>query len=362
VLLNDTISVGMTEVAPTIDFKDNVYLITGVASGIGMALTKSIIRFGGTVIGVDAQKNVLEMLTDLLGAERFASLPYNLFHPLNSQATAIKFKNALIETCKDFGKDRLDGYVANAGIQKIHFYDTAYNVLNTPADELRDMCQVNAISHYEIAQVVYPYLAAADKGRVLSTTSSVVGRNELNLMSYIMSKELQMSMTEKISKQAQIDGENIYVNAWNPPPTQLTLVRNEYQPNEPLFANAQPVDVLGLPLSLLSKCCAFSGATLSYVDQRVDAHRIDESIPEGLFKANERTEHGFRYDITVRPLNEGKGTEGNVIIKNYDSWETRRALGEDPVPPIDMKKRLKDVTRVPAFMTERRHWGNCLPA
>ncbi|BCS28225.1 15-hydroxyprostaglandin dehydrogenase (NAD(+)) [Aspergillus puulaauensis] len=93
-----------------------VAIITGAASGIGLALAKSLIAKGWRVVMADLDSTRGREIADELGDQA-------LFHP--TDVTSYEQQGKLFKTAFDWGQNRLDFFAANAGIADTQFlYDS----------------------------------------------------------------------------------------------------------------------------------------------------------------------------------------------------------------------------------------------
>ncbi len=333
--------IGMTSVASSINLEGRVVLVTGGANGIGGTLSEAIMScYGGTVIAIGLQEEKLKKFKGF--GPQFIGLKCDLMKPVTK-----KFKAALTEVCERFCK--IDAYVMNAGAQKICDFATAKDLISTPVSEYRDLMQLNALSHLELFQVLHPYLKKSDAGRIVATSSSVVGRNDLNIGAYIVSKSDLTNLTALM--QNQMKGTNVLVNAYAPPPVQ-TWLRADYKGTEPLYANAQPEDVIELPLRLISPDLMHDNKMFVYVDKR---HDEKDKLFGHPYQANERTQYGYDFDIRVRsPLNAGGGTKGDLLIEHYDTTNSRDLARYTNVPLITGDRPLRAVYKEPPHLRQIR--------
>lgn len=336
--------IGLTSIAPSIDLKGRVVVITGGADGIGGALTRAAWLHSASVVAIDIQADKLRELKQELGSDRFVGIRRDLRKRIDQ-----KFKDTLNEVCSRFGK--VDAYVMNAGAVKLHDKATAKDLLSTPVQEARDLMQLNALSHLEIFQALHPALMRSDAARIVTTSSPIVGRNDLHTLGYALSK----SALDDISfhMQNQMKGTNALVVGYVPPPVQCWL-RADLK-NEPFAANALPEDVTELPLRLMSASLLErnNGKMFVFMDKRSDVK--DEASGKVLYQFNKRTENGLDFGIKVRPLNVGGGTDGTMYLWSYDTWNSRQLTGHGPIPAIDTERPLLDVYARP------EHIANCRP-
>ncbi|MGB9152268.1 MAG: SDR family NAD(P)-dependent oxidoreductase [Alphaproteobacteria bacterium] len=335
--------IGLTSIAPSIDLKDRVVVITGGADGIGEAVVRGAILHGATVVAIDIQNKKLRKLKKEFGSDKFVGITRDLSKPMNRS-----FKEALTEVCNRFGK--VDAYVMNAGVVRL---GGAKDLLDPIcAQEIRALHQLNAVSHLEIFQVLHPYLAKSDAGRIVATSSPIVGRPDTKTAAYALSKRdlegISLLIKAELKEQKNT---NVIVSGWVPPPVQNALSR-DLKPNEPLYATPSGCDVAGLALRLISASLLsqFDGQVLVFKDKRFAA-----KTPEGHdYRWNVRTENGYNMGINQRPLYEGGGTDGTVLLESYDTWASRQLMNEGPAPAIDFSTPLRDAFPVPAHIAALR--------
>ena len=150
--------IGLTSIAPSINLKDRVVVITGGAEGIGGALTRAAHLYGATVIAIDIQEDKLRELERELGPDRFIGITRDLIKPMDQTFHAV-----LVEVCGRLG--RVDAYVMNAGVVKLEDRTKAKDLLTTPVDEPRKLVQLNALSHLELFQALHSYLLKFGRGQ-----------------------------------------------------------------------------------------------------------------------------------------------------------------------------------------------------
>jgi len=327
--------IGLTCIAPSIDLKDRVVVITGGADGIGGALTRAAHLHGATVVAVDKQAEKLHALKKEFRSKRFVGIERDLLKPMDQE-----FRDALTEVCSRLGK--VDSYVMNAGAVRLG--EGAKNLMDPKCpQEIRDLFQLNAVNHLEIFQILQPQLVKSDAGRIVVVSSPIVGRPDTSTAGYAVSKKVLEILTSLMKAELK-DAKNVKINGCVPPPVQNYLCA-VLKPKEPVGATPNPPDVTEVLQRLISADLLpeYDGQMLVFQDKRFPG-----KTPAGDdFRWNERTENGYNMDIKKRPLNEGGGTEGTVIVANYDTWDSRRLMNERPAPAIDFSRPLRDVFLAP---------------
>ncbi len=336
---------GLTEIAPRVDLTGRVALITGGADGIGRAVAKAYHHFGAHVIVIDIQQDKLDSLKAELG-DRVSTLKFDLStredQPFEDLATFVK------ENSPTGG---LDIYLINAGVIKTADGPAAKKIATTPIKEFDVLSAVNLRSHVVLYQKLLPLLQKSDAGRIILTSSPIVGRKDPASANYAWTKkalEDEVAMWRQ-EVRADANSKDIKVAGYVPPPVQAWL--RAHWKNEPLYCNPMPEDVVELPLRLASPSFKdeYDGQMFAMVDKRrKNIQPADGGEP---YDANNRTQNGFDLGINVRAIGEGGGTEGKPFLPTYDTWHARQLLGMDPVPPLDENVRLRSVLTPPEYIS-----------
>jgi len=145
-------------------------IVTGAASGMGLAMTVALLTNGHDVTAVDRNGAALAEL-----AKRAANLRGRVNPVTADLAQPDSFAHATGSALIKFG--RIDALVNNAGIGQasirsdqranpIRFWDT------TPEQWARFMA-VNAAAPINMARAVLPHMLAAKRGRIITVTTSL---------------------------------------------------------------------------------------------------------------------------------------------------------------------------------------------
>jgi NAD(P)-dependent dehydrogenase (short-subunit alcohol dehydrogenase family) len=143
--------------------KNKTVVITGAASGIGLALSKLVVSRGARLIGVGHSRERCEIASTFLSKEadrsRFVFLPSELSLMSNVRNLSLKIKDQLT----DWETNKLDALVLNAAtvpfrqIRTDEGFDTQW--------------AVNYLSGFLLSHLLMPELIHADKVRLISVNS-----------------------------------------------------------------------------------------------------------------------------------------------------------------------------------------------
>ncbi|HEX4360946.1 MAG TPA: 3-oxoacyl-ACP reductase [Pseudonocardia sp.] len=188
--------------------EDRVAVITGAASGIGLATARRLASEGARVVCVDI---------DAAGAETAAKEVGGL--AVQADVTS-KDDVARIYATADETYGRIDIALHNAGISP----PDDDSILTTGLDAWRRVQEVNLTSVYLCCQAVLPYMQRAGKGSIINVASFVaVMGSATSQISYTASKGGVLAMTRELG--VQFAREGIRVNALCPGPVNTPLLR-----------------------------------------------------------------------------------------------------------------------------------------
>jgi NAD(P)-dependent dehydrogenase (short-subunit alcohol dehydrogenase family) len=306
------------------------------------------------VIAIDVQDAKLQDLQKQLGDDRVTTIQFDL------RARDKESYDALEHKIQQASGGVVDTYLINAGIIKLYDGEMAKTIGTTPIDEADTMYAINVRSHLALYQRLLPMLKQSDAGRIILTSSPIVGRKDPASANYAWTKKALEDNVAMMQQElaASADGKNITVVGYVPPPVQAWL--RAHWKNEPLYANPMPEDVVELPLRLASPALApqHNGTMFTYVDKR--KKNIQAKVGEN-YDANFRTENGFDLGIRTRKIGEGGGIEGAEYVGVCDTWTSRQLMGEGKLPPLDENVRLRDALKPPQFVADAMKQGPKAP-
>lgn len=189
-------------------FEGQVAIVTGAASGLGLAISQKLLEEGAVVALLDINKEGLEK-------------EYRK-HKAKSRAFAI-----------DITKDQLVGDTVEAIIQEFGKIDILVNsagisgetnVLshNVDYNDIRRVFEVNFMSSFSISKAVLPHMLKMSYGRILHIASIAGKEGNAGMLAYSASKAAVIGMTKVQGKEYAETG--ITVNALAPAVIRTPLV------------------------------------------------------------------------------------------------------------------------------------------
>ncbi len=239
--------------------QDRVAVITGAASGIGLASAKRFAEEGAVVVGVDLNTDAIETLAKETGG---AAITCDV-----TDEAAVEALYA--QVVADHG--RVDVAFNNAGISP----PEDDSILETGIEAWDRVQKVNLTSVYLCCKYVLPHMRAQGKGSIINTASFVaVMGAATSQISYSASKGGVLSMTRELG--VQFAREGIRVNALCPGPVNTPLLQELFASDPeraqrrlvhvPMGRFAEPSEIAAAAAFLASDDSSFMTASTFLVD------------------------------------------------------------------------------------------------
>jgi NAD(P)-dependent dehydrogenase (short-subunit alcohol dehydrogenase family) len=245
-------------------FEGRVAVVTGAASGIGLATARRLAAEGADVVCADI---------DAEGAKAAASEVRGM--PFAVDVTSEAAVTAMYRHVWDrYG--RLDVAFHNAGISP----PEDDSILTTGVETWRRVQEVNLTSVYLCCRAAIPYMRRQGRGSIVNTASfvAVLGA-ATSQISYTASKGAVLAMTRELG--VQFAREGIRVNALCPGPVNTPLLKELFASDPqraarrlvhvPMGRFAEPEEIAAAAAFLASDDASFITASTFLVDGGISA-------------------------------------------------------------------------------------------
>lgn len=224
-------------------FNKKTVLITGAASGMGLAAAHRFLDEGAHVVMIDIDEAALTKAASQLPQDR-------VLVQVGDTADKRTADVAVKATIERFGS--LDVLINNAGI------GSSGDITNTSAEDFDRMMAVNVAGYFHMAKAAMPELVKVRGSIVMTSSVSGLG-GDWEMFAYNTSKGAVSNMVRAMALDAAKDG--VRVNAVNPSFTDTGMTRDMLQDAElvakfkermPLGAPAAPEGVAAVMAFLAS--------------------------------------------------------------------------------------------------------------
>ena len=234
-----------------IDLRGRVAVVTGGASGIGLAISQRFVASGAAVSAWDVGAEALER------AKSGGTAAHVTVVDVRDYAGVERARDATIAA---LGK--IDVLVNSAGITGPNALTWEY-----PLDGWRDVLDVNLTGTFHTCRAIAEPMRAADYGRIVNIASVAGKEGNPNAGAYSASKAGVIALTKSLGKELATTG--IRVNCVTPAAVetpmfaQMTQSHIDYMKSKiPMNRFGTPEEIAALIAWLASEECSFSTAAV----------------------------------------------------------------------------------------------------
>ncbi len=234
-----------------LDFKDRTAIVTGGATGIGLAIVKRLLASGAKVRIWDRDAQTLQQTLTSLANPGASGANVDV-----SDAQSVA--KATEDAAATLGK--IDVLVNNAGIAGINT-----PVIDYPVDEWERVLKVNLTGPFLCCRAVAPHMVKNKYGRIVNIASVAGKEGNPNAVAYSASKAGVISLTKSLGKELAQTG--VLVNCVTPAAAktaifdQMTEQHINYMLSKiPMNRFVQVDEIAALVGWLASQDCSFSTA------------------------------------------------------------------------------------------------------
>ncbi|MEO8842317.1 MAG: glucose 1-dehydrogenase [Kofleriaceae bacterium] len=239
--------------------KDKVIVITGASRGIGEAIARAAVNEGAKVVLASRKQADLDKVAAELGPAAIAVA----CHTGKAADVDAMFAKAL----ETFG--RVDGIVNNAATNP--YFGP---LIDTPDAAIDKTIEVNVRGYLYVARAFVKHARTRGDGGSIVNIASVAGIRAAPMQGiYGATKAAVISMTQTLA--FELGSSKIRVNAIAPGLVETKfasalinnpMIRDQVVNRTPLGRHAQPVELAGAAMYLLSDAASFTTGTVIVVD------------------------------------------------------------------------------------------------
>jgi meso-butanediol dehydrogenase/(S,S)-butanediol dehydrogenase/diacetyl reductase len=219
---------------PDVSFSERAVIVTGAASGIGLATARAFAAQGGSVLLVDINGDQLRAAQAGIAAAggRCAIVEGDVGNESTAQAAVQRCIEAF---------DRLDVLVSAAGIARVG------TVMDTSVEEFDDLFRTNVRSVFLFARAALPALRRAGAAAIVNVASEAGLVGFPTYAAYAASKAAVVNLTRSMALDHAPEG--IRVNCVCPGSIETPLLQRFYD-DQPDPAGAREEDERDHPLGI----------------------------------------------------------------------------------------------------------------
>ena len=228
-------------------FDGRVAVVTGGASGIGLAAATRLLQEGARLAVWDRNADALAALAGQLGGKVHTEA-FDL-------ADADAVQHATAQTAKALG--RIDILVASAGLAGPNHTTWDY-----PIDEWKRVFDVNIHGLFYCNRFVVPHMMAQDYGRIVNIASIAGKEGNPNASAYSASKAAVIGLTKSLGKELAKTG--IRVNCITPAAVRTPIFDQITQQHIDYMLSKIPIGRLGTVDEIAAMICWLASEEVSF--------------------------------------------------------------------------------------------------
>jgi 2-hydroxycyclohexanecarboxyl-CoA dehydrogenase len=235
------------------NFKGKTVVVTGAASGIGLATAKAFAEVGAQVILTDVNATAGEKAaTELkaIGDVRFMQL--DVTDGASAEALAKRIETEI---------GRLDVVVNAAG------WDIIEPFMNNTREYWAKIVALNFMGPVEVSRALLPLLFASGSGRIVNVASDAGRVGSFGETVYAGAKGGVIAFTKSLAR--EVTRKNVRVNCVCPGPTDTPLFASQSEKMREALTNAIPMKRVAKPSEIADAILYFASDRSSFITGQV---------------------------------------------------------------------------------------------
>ena len=232
---------------------DKIVVVTGAASGIGLATVRAFAEVGARVVLTDVNVAAGQTAaTDLKSVGDVRFMPLDVTDRASADALATKIESEI---------GRLDVLVNAAGWDIIQPF-----MENTP-EYWAKIVSLNFMGPVQVTRALLPLLFASGSGRIVNIASDAGRVGSYGETVYAGAKGGIIAFTKSLAR--EVVRKNVRVNCVCPGPTDTPLFATHTQKMRDALVNASPMKRLAKPAEIADAAIFFASDHSSFVTGQV---------------------------------------------------------------------------------------------
>ena len=230
-----------------LDFDGQVAIISGGATGIGLAVAQRLLASGGRVSLWDRDPSALEQAAATLG--QGADVRRVDVADADGVAAAAQATAAAL--------GRIDALVCSAGITGPNTTTWEY-----PVDAWRQVIDINLNGVFHCNRAVVPLMLARNYGRIVNIASVAGKEGNANASAYSASKAAVIGLTKSLGKELAKTG--VTVNCMTPAAVRTAIFEQMTQAHIDFMRSKIPMDRFGAVDEIAAMVCWLASSECSF--------------------------------------------------------------------------------------------------